>query len=303
MFKLYSMSNITYIDRKTGQLITEKPPGESFLKFIYGSNPLGKMSLHLLMKRKLVSSLGGWYMNRERSAGAVLDFVEKHQIDLEEYIVPEGGFKTFNEFFYRKIKPSTRPLGADLVAPAEGKLLVFETVEKSRDFFIKGIEFNLDSFLSDKELSDKYEGGGMAIIRLAPVDYHRFHFPAKGIIGVSKKIDGHYYSVSPLALKQSLDIFCQNKREYSILQTQEYGDLLFCEVGATMVGTIIQTYKENSEVEKGAEKGCFAFGGSTTVLLTEKGKVQFSEDLIANTKKGMETAIKIGETIGAQIIG
>ena len=237
------MSNITFIDRETGNLIEEKPPGESFLKFIYGNNPLGKFSLHFMLKRKLASSLFGWYMGLQRSAGSIQHFVEKHNISLEEYVIPEGGFKTFNDFFYRKIKLSARPIGQGLVAPADGKLLVFESIEKTRSFFIKGNKFNLDDFLMNKELANKYDGGSMVIIRLAPVDYHRFHFPADGIIGTSTKIDGHYYSVSPLALKQSLEIFCQNKREYSILQTHEYGDLLFCEVGATMVGSILQTYK------------------------------------------------------------
>ena len=97
------MSNITFIDRETGNLIEEKPPGESFLKFIYGNNPLGKFSLHFMLKRKLASSLFGWYMGLQRSAGSIQHFVEKHNISLEEYVIPEGGFKTFNDFFYRKI--------------------------------------------------------------------------------------------------------------------------------------------------------------------------------------------------------
>jgi phosphatidylserine decarboxylase len=292
------MSEVTFADRKTGTLIKEKPPGESFLKFIYGNNPLGKLSLHLLVKRKIVSAIGGWYMNRRSSAKRVKAFVGKHQMELSDYIIPEGGFRTFNDFFYRKVKPECRPLGEGLVSPADGKILLFDSVDKTRDFFIKGSAFNLSSFLNDEKLAGKYEGGGMAIIRLAPVDYHRVHFSAKGEISESKNIKGHYYSVSPIALKHSLEIFCQNKRAYSVLKTKGFGDILFCEVGATMVGSIIQTYKENTMIEKGEEKGYFAFGGSTTVVLTEKEKVKFCADLLENTKKGIETSIKMGETIG-----
>lgn len=292
------MSTISYIDRATGKTIEENPPGEGFLKFLYGANPLGKASLHILMKRKLVSSLGGWYLDTKHSAKRVEQFAANNNIDLSDYIVPEGGFKSFNDFFYRKVKPEARPIGEGLVSPADGKIVVFDSIEDHKSFFVKGSNFTLASFLQDDRLAEKYKGGGMVIVRLAPIDYHRFHFSASGIISPTKLINGHYYSVSPLALRQSLEIFCQNKRAYSVLSTSEYGDLLFCDVGATMVGSIIQTYKINSHVQKGAEKGYFAFGGSTTVLLTEKGKVQFSEDLIQNTKNGVETAIKMGETIG-----
>ena len=236
------MSEVTFADRKTGELIKENPPGASFLKFMYGNNPLGKLSLHLLIKRKIVSAIGGWYMNTKRSAKKIDPFVEKHQMELSDYVVPDDGFSTFNDFFYRKIKPESRPIENGLVSPADGKILVFDNVDDNKEFFVKGAAFNLSSFLNDAELAKKYAGGGMAIIRLAPVDYHRFHFSAKGIISKSKLIDGHYYSVSPIALKQSLEIFCHNKREYSVLKTNDYGDVLFCEVGATMVGGIIQTY-------------------------------------------------------------
>jgi phosphatidylserine decarboxylase len=146
-------------------------------------------------------------------------------------------------------------------------------------------------------LAKKYKDGAMAIVRLAPADYHRFHFPASGKVSASKAINGHYFSVSPLALQRSLKIFCENYREYCILESPTFGDILISDVGATMVGSIIQTYKANSEIEKGDEKGYFAFGGSTLVLLFEKGKADFDADLTSNTKKGFETTIRMGEQI------
>ena len=292
------MNTVTFVDRITGETIEENPPGEALLKFMYGNNPLGTLTLQLAVKRKLVSSLGGWYMNTKRSASRIALFVEQHKMSLDDYRVPSGGFQTFNDFFYRKLKKDSRPIGEGLISPADGKILVFDPIQQQQKFFIKGASFNLEQFLQDKGLAQKYAGGSMAIIRLAPVDYHRFHFSAAGTIGPSKLIKGHYFSVSPLALQQSLSIFCQNKRAYSILKTDHFGDLLFCEVGATMVGSIVQTYQENSRVNSGQEKGYFAFGGSTTVLLSEKGRIQYSADLLKNTQEGLETAIKMGETIG-----
>ncbi|MFV0590515.1 MAG: phosphatidylserine decarboxylase [Draconibacterium sp.] len=294
------MKTIKYIERASGETKTENVPGEGMLKWLYAS-ATGKAALHLLVKRKIVSALGGWYMNTGRSAKRIPDFVKEHNIDLNEYeISTVEGYKTFNQFFYRKLKPGARPIGEDIVSPADGKILVFPALNDVSSFFVKGSEFTLSSFLHNEELAKKYANGSMCIVRLAPPDYHRYHFPAPGVASESVKIKGHYFSVSPLALRGSLEIFCQNKREYSILATEGYGDILIMDVGATMVGSIIQTY-QSGKVDKGDEKGYFAFGGSTLVLLFEKGKIRFSPDLIENTDQKLETSIKMGETIAFAI--
>ena len=131
------------------------------------------------------------------------------------------------------------------------------------------------------------------------MDYHRFHFPVSGKISPNKKIDGDYYSVNPFALRKKAEIFCLNKREYSILSNPLFGDVVMSEVGATMVGRIVQTFKA-STVNKGEEKGYFKFGGSTVVLLFEKSKIRIDEDLLINTAKGYETTVKMGERIGEE---
>jgi len=291
------METIKYIERASGEIQTENVPGEGILKWLYAS-ATGKAALHLLFKRKVVSALGGWYMNTKLSAKRIPEFVSEHQINLNEFEISDlNQFETFNQFFYRKLKKDARPIGENVVSPADGKILAFQTMKDVTTFFVKGSEFTLNSFLRNDTLAKKYEDSAMAIIRLAPADYHRFHFPASGKVSESIPIKGHYFSVSPLALQGSLDIFCENYREYCTLETKDYGDILISDVGATMVGSIIQTYKANSEIQKGDEKGYFAFGGSTLVLLFEKGKIVFDSDLISNTKKGFETTIRMGENI------
>lgn len=291
------MSVIQYIDRKSNEVLEEKTPGKGMLRWLY-QKPFGKLMLKALVKRKFISSIAGRYMNTRVSARQVAKFVREHNIDLQKYVLSNiADYKTFNQFFYRKIKDAERPIGEHVVSPADGKVLAFQSIESVSQFFVKGTAFTIDSFLNDKQLAEKYADGAMAIIRLAPADYHRFHFPADGVISESEVIKGHYYSVSPLALNKSLEIFCQNQREYSMLKTDSYGDVLYSEVGATMVGSIIQTYQPDTEITKGAEKGYFAFGGSTIVLLFEKDKVQFDADLLANTQKGLETTICMGEQI------
>lgn len=292
------MEYIKYIERESGELKKEIVPGEGMLKWLYGSF-FGRASLHLLVKRKLITSVGGRFMSSRLSRGQIKRFVKKNGIDLSIYRQTDiRSYKHFNDFFYREIQSEERPIGEGIVSPADGKILVFPDMKEVDSFFVKGSEFSLQSFLQNDDLAQKYADGSMAIVRLAPADYHRYHFPLDGQISKSFKIKGKYFSVSPLALKKSLEIFCRNQREYCILENEKYGDVLISEVGATMVGSIIQTYREESQVKKGNEKGYFAFGGSTVVLFFEKGKMAFDADLVENTKKGMETSIKMGETIG-----
>jgi len=293
--------HVTYINRSTNEQIVEQIPGGNFMKFLYGQSPLGKITLNGLFKRKFISSIFGGILNLSISKLRVKGFIAKYKMDMSAYIVPEGGFKTFNDFFYRHIKPEARPIGKGIVSPADGKILVFPKIDQHENFFVKGSFFSVKSLLDSETLSEKYKDGAMCIVRLAPTDYHRYHFPVAGFVGENKKIHGHYFSVSPLALKKSLAIFCRNKREYSIIKTPALGDVAFCDIGATMTGGIIQSHQQNSNIKKGDEKGYFAFGGSTVVLFFEKNKMTFSEDLIKNTKNGFETAVLMGETIGNPI--
>jgi phosphatidylserine decarboxylase len=181
------------------------------------------------------------------------------------------------------------------------KILAYDDISNS-DFIIKGYRFDIFSFLNNARLAQNYLDGTLVIIRLAPFDYHRFHFPISGNVSPITRIDGDYYSVSPLALRKITEIFCLNKREFTIISNPLFGDVIMTEVGATMVGSIVQTYTGNF-VKKGEEKGYFKFGGSTVVLLFEKNKIRIDDDLLINTLKGYETVIKEGERIGASMPG
>jgi phosphatidylserine decarboxylase len=287
---------IKYYERENGQLKTEKVPGEKWLVWLY-NNPMGEATLWTLAKRKLVSSVYGKMMDRNSSAKRIHPFIEDFDIDMSG--VKEQEFNNFNDFFTRKLKDNARPVDTSfnvVVSPADGKMLAYADISKS-DFVIKGFRFDVSSFLDNAVLAQKYRDGTLIIIRLAPVDYHRFHFPVSGNLTPNKKIEGDYYSVNPFALRKKAEIFCLNKREYTILSNPLFGDVIMAEVGATMVGSIVQTYN-GSSVNKGEEKGYFKFGGSTVVLLFEKSKISVDNDLLINTAKGYETAVKMGERIG-----
>lgn len=294
---------IEYIERKTGEIKVEKVPGEKYLKFLY-YNPLGELPLNLVVKKKFLTEYYGKKMDKPESVKKIPSFIEQADINIAEAKKRVEEFKSFNDFFYRELKEGARTVDYRenvLASPADGKILAFENLDREKEFYIKGDKFTLEEFFADKELANKYKNGVFMIIRLAPIDYHRFHFPVDGEISESKLIDGVYYSVSTHAIKKNFRILCENKREYSILKTEKFGDIAMFEVGATMVGGIKQSYKSNSYVKKGEEKGYFYFGGSTCVLVFERGKVKIDEDLLENTKKGIETKVYMGEKIGISL--
>jgi phosphatidylserine decarboxylase len=287
---------IKYIERNNGQVKTEKIYGEQWLNWLY-HNPIGEASLWTIAKRKIVSSVYGDMMDAPSSADKIQSFIQDYDVDIT--IAQKQNFNSFNDFFIRKLKPAARPIIADSLAvasPADGKILAYNNINNS-DFYIKGLRFNVQSFLNNSELAKKYKNGAMIVFRLAPPDYHRYHFPVSGTTAASNiKIEGDYYSVNPLALREKGEIFWLNKREYGIIKSPVFGDVVMVEVGATMVGSMIQTYI-GKNVKKGEEKGYFKFGGSTVVLLFEKDMINIDSDLVNNTSKNLETTIKMGEKI------
>ena len=289
---------IKFINRKTGEVTIETPPGEGFLKLLY-NNPFGKMAVLPVVKRKFLSSWYGKKMNKPSSVKKIEGFVKQLNINMDEAEKDVSDFTSFNDFFYRKLKPEARPIEDGFIAPGDGKLLAFENIEDVHQFFVKGRAFTLKEFLNDALLADKYKDASMLILRLAPNDYHRYHFPFDGVASEMTKIKGDYYSVSPYALASNFTkVFCENKREYCVLSTKEKGDVIVAPVGATMVGSITETYKAEATVSKGDEMGYFAFGGSTIVLLVAKDKITIDKDILENTKNKIETFVKMGERIG-----
>lgn len=288
---------IKFIDRKSGEIKFEKPPGEGLLKFLY-NNPFGKLAILPLAKRKFISAFYGRNMETSSSINKIERFVKELGIDMSESIKRIEEFTSFNDFFYRKLKPSARPIGKDFVSPGDGRLLAFEDISEVHNFFVKGREFTLSEFLGSESLAEKYKNASMLILRLAPNDYHRFHFPYDGIPTEITKIKGSYFSVSPYALASNFTkVFCENKREFCELKTEDKGTVLLTPVGATMVGTIIETYTPNKPLQKGDEMGYFAFGGSTVVILVDKDKIKIDQDILTNTKNKIESFVKMGEKI------
>jgi phosphatidylserine decarboxylase len=292
---------IRYFHRAKQVVETEQVYGGDWLRWTYGTG-LGRFALHALVKRAVVSRYYGWKMSQRGSAHRVLPFIVDYHLDVDEFAKKPYSFKTFNEFFYRALKPGARPVAEGertAVLPADGRHLALQNVDTAAGFYAKGQRFDLKSFLGSGELAREFAGGSLLISRLCPVDYHRFHFPVAGAPGEPRLINGFLYSVSPVALRQNLAYLWQNKRLVTLVESPVFGKVAVCEIGATMVGSIVQTHVPGRAVAKGEEKGLFKFGGSCVVTIFQPGKIRFDADLVKSGAEGLEVYARMGERLGA----
>lgn len=291
---------IKFYNRYTKRVEQEQVYGAAWMRWTY-CNPFGRLALEALVKRPLFSRWYGWRMNRSVSRRKVLPFIRTYGLDVNEFADAPESFRSFNEFFYRRLKPNARPIDPDpnaVVFPADGRHLGFPDASKIDGVFVKGQRFDLGELLGDAQLAAKYANGSLVLSRLCPVDYHRFHFPLAGKPSETKLLNGPLYSVNPIALRRNLSYLWENRRTLTTLETEKFGTVLLLEIGATNVGSIVQTYQPGKIVAKGDEKGYFRFGGSSTLLLFEPNRIQLSDDLVEQSRNQCELYARVGDRLG-----
>lgn len=251
--------------------------------------PVGRFILKGLVN-PMVSKRAAKILSSRMSAAFVPSFIKKNNIDIEDYIVPEGGFGSFNDFFTRKIKPGKREIeDCDLICPSDGLLTVSDISETSV-FNIKNTSYSLKELLDDENLAKEFIGGTALIFRLTPSHYHRYVFCASGKVEKTRFIPGILHSVKPVC-HETFPVFIQNSREYAVIDSEEYGKIVQMEVGALLVGKISNRgYSIGDVACKGEEKGYFEYGGSSIVVLTK-------QKLCENPDQTEEIPVKLGEDI------
>lgn len=291
------MEEIVYHDRYRNEACVEKVYGDKSLRWTYGT-VAGRIALNTLVKRAWFSRWYGWRMDRPSSRRKIEPFIKEYELDPSEFVRSPSDFASFNEFFFRTLKPAARPIdsrSSTVVFPADGRHLCVPDLSRCAGLFVKGQMFELAELVGDADLANKYACGSLLLSRLCPVDYHRFHFPAAGVPGPARLVNGPLRSVNPIALCKNINILATNKRCLTVLETDTIGKVLLLEIGATCVGSICQTYQEGVTVTKGDEKGYFRFGGSSTITIFEPGRVQFDQDLVENSLKQRELYARIGD--------
>ncbi|KAG0218119.1 hypothetical protein BGX33_008503 [Mortierella sp. NVP41] len=315
IYKAYRYGNYVIVDRQTSKTEWEDMPVYArigmHLLFAYQLDHR-LLETHRLQHLFLMESqTQGRHFDDPASVSHIKPFINTYKLDLTELLEPDTTkYKTFNEFFYRRLKADARPIDS-----------------KDDPFWVKGQAFTLENLLQDPTLATKFDEGSMAIFRLAPQDYHRFHSPVRGRVNPDRdpvRIGGTFFTVNPMAVNENLDVFTENVRVVSVIDLldrgeggeggEEAGDgndngngafdkCVFVSIGALLVGSIELTGAKvpGTKLQKGDELGYFAYGGSTCILLFKKGAVRFDQDLIDNSKKGVETLVRMGEHIGVRL--
>ena len=282
------------IKTRTGEIIVTNEKQNKLLEKMYGS-VLGRVLLKTLTA-PAVSRIAGAFMDSRPSKLLIKPFIKRSGIDTSQYIM--CGFRSYNDFFTRVVKPEKRPVDLapeHLISPCDSKLTVHK-ISRNSIFRIKGSRYRVSDLLKNDFLANRYSGGYCLIFRLEVDDYHRYCYIDSGIKTDNTFISGELHTVNPIALAR-YNIYKRNSREYTVLHTDNFGDVVQVEVGAMMVGRIVNHHGEGA-FSRGQEKGKFEFGGSTIVMLFGKDSIVPDTDILRNSAEGIETVVKYGEKIG-----
>lgn len=268
-------------------------PGNSKSVVFLCSSPFGRFLYNLTLFLQVPRIMGA-FLRSPLSKFFIKGFVKKNNIDMSAFAGVK--FKSFNDFFTRKDnsrKPELSP--ETLISPCDSALSVFN-IEENSTFKIKGFDYTLKDFFETDEFDKTFSGGNALIFRLAATDYHRYCYIDSGSLEKNHFLKGKLYSVQPICCR-TFKVYTKNRRSWTILHTQNFGDVAQIEVGAFSVGGI-KNHHENYSFSKGEEKGYFDLHGSTIVMLFRKNTIKLDEEILAQTANGKETTVKYGQPIG-----
>lgn len=288
-------------NRKENKLESIRAYKAEALLFIH-KNPVAAFFMSKIATIPFFSTLMALKDYTSFSRKKVINFVKENNLDESEFEKPAIDYSSFSEFFDRRLKPSARPVNKEagtLVSPSDGILTVFPDIKENATFTVKGRVFSVESLLGDRKLAEEYSGGSLAIVYLAPTDYHRYHYPCDCSLEKIWTIGNRLFSVNPIAMEYGFRPFDVNVRDISILNNDKSGRFLMIEVGATYVGRMVRTNAQPGTKNKGDEKGYFGLGGSTIILIFKKGAVSFDKDILEWTEKSVSSKVKMGEKIGS----
>ena len=250
-----------------------------------------------------LTPLSAWIVDFARAWGAFLDTPESAvHVDTfrtnpafrwNDYMPPPSGYRTFNQFFARHVKPGRRPVDSPcddrvLTAPADARFIGQWQVDADSTIAVdggrlalKGLRWSLAQLLADSPWAMRFAGGIVTHSALRTFDYHRWHAPAAGTVLEARVIQGRAWldvrvetaEVDGRGMKR---IEAVEGTGYQFLQTRGLvvldtsAGLIAClPVGMAQVSSIVITAEPGVELRKGEEMGYFQFGGSDFVMVFE----------------------------------
>ena len=266
--------------------------------FLY-HKPVGRALLKWLT-RPALSRRAGQFLDSRASRFLIPWFIRWNHLDLRDF--RREAWPSFNAFFVRRLRPGARPVDqtpSHLIAPCDGLLTVYP-IRRDLILTIKGVPYTLGDLLRSRRLAQAYAGGQCLLFRLTPSHYHRYCYPDTGQKSPNRVVPGILHTVQPVAA-EVYPIYRQNCREYTVLRTEHFGDMVFLEVGAMLVGRICNENRGRGRFVRGQEKGRFEFGGSTILLLLKAGAVEILPEIRQASARGQEFPVRMGACIGEKL--
>lgn len=260
--------------------------------FLYGTK-IGNKILHWILNSNVDVCFVA-FLKSYLSKPLIPLYIRKHHISMREF---QGQtYQSFAEFFVRRrenICVDMQP--QHLISPCDGWLSAYP-IEKDSSFSIKGFHYRLRDLIQNKELEEEFQGGACLIFRLCASDYHHYCYIDDGFQGKHHYIAGELHSVQPTSCEK-YPVYTLNRRTWSVLETKHFGKVIQAEIGALVVGGIVNDYN-HVQVKRGMEKGHFELSGSTIVMLFQKNQIELLPEIKQQLLKGKEYAIKQGMWIG-----
>ncbi|KAK0755599.1 hypothetical protein N5P37_011841 [Trichoderma harzianum] len=297
-------------NRKTGKLEREQQTLWKKLKLLVLFNPLMEWIDRTHLMRLYMHEESVAEGQRERTTTSrrrIKAFVDAYGINMRDFEPSDiSRYPTFEDFFTRALKTASRPIcnvddPSHAVVVADSRVVVFNSIGEAKALWIKGKNFSLNDLVMSNEVGDKFRHAAIASFRLSPQDYHRYHSPVQGTIQSFQSLPGDYYQVDPVALQSNVDILTRNRRDFVVMETKEFGEVLFVAIGATDVGSvqIHKKYQRAGEtVKKGDELGVFLFGGSSIIVAFQRGSIKFDDDLLGLSEQKIQTSVEVGMSLG-----
>lgn len=295
-----------YIERDSKQIYDEKLYGHRAIAFLYSS--IREQSPWLF--RRLTSARVSSFLAHQNYEGILAGKLKDHlnlqhvlNLNAQECVDPPEKMDSLRKIFERKIRyRECRPMPNDplaIVSPADARMLLGSFCDTS-GIFIKGKFFDYEEMLGEdkKTWLNVFHEGDFAIFRLTPEKYHYNHTPVAGKVIDFYPITGSYHACNPNAVISVVTPYSKNKRVVTIVDTDvpggsQAGIVAMIEVVALMIGDIVQCYSEKEYdnplpvgtgmfLKKGMPKSLFRPGSSTVILMFQKNKVRFADDIAAN---------------------
>jgi phosphatidylserine decarboxylase len=257
-----------------------------------------KIFLQYILPKKFISWLMGKLASLKHPIAiknyGIKKYIKYYKVDLSEAIKTDyREYKCFNDFFSRHLHPAARAIDLNpscIISPADGAISMLGKISVNTLIQAKKHDYLLQDLLGGKVSdAEKFINGEFITIYLSPKDYHRVHVPFEGKLVKSLHVPGQFFSVNPSTVDAVPNLFARNERVINFFETS-IGHMAVIFVGAIVVGSIVISAQENTNLKKGDELGCFQLG-STVIVLFQENKISFPQNLNVNS------VVKMGEKL------